>query len=479
MSPGTAFRRAASLAATALLLGASSLALAAATIVIVNGDGPGEGFNDPTPVAPVGGNPGTTLGAQRLNAFQFAANRWGATLTSTSPIFVFAVFDPLPCTPTSAVLGAAGTWSVFANFPGAPAANTWYHSALADKVAGGDLDPGEPDIIAQFNVNLGQAGCFTGSFFYLGLDNSAPAGQPDLVAVLLHEFGHGLGFAAVTSGNTGVRIGPPFYPAVWEGNVLDTTTGLTWLQMDDTQRASSARKPRKLVWTGANTTSTAPSVLLAGTPRLVVGGANAAAGTYDVGAASFGPALTSAGVTGDIMPVVDQVNGTGLACNPLDALNALAVAGNIALVDRGVCGFAVKVKNAQNAGAKAVIVVENVAGGPPTGLGGTDPTVTIPSVRVTLDDGNLIKAALQFRSRTRSGVIGTLNLNTAQLAGADPLGRLLLFTPNPYQQGSSVSHWDTSAIPNLLMEPSINPDLTHSVLPPQDLTFRLLQDIGW
>jgi hypothetical protein len=34
----------------------------AATIVIVNNDGAGEGFNDPTPVAPVGGNPGVTLG---------------------------------------------------------------------------------------------------------------------------------------------------------------------------------------------------------------------------------------------------------------------------------------------------------------------------------------------------------------------------------------------------------------------------------
>jgi hypothetical protein len=220
-------------------------------------------------------------------------------------------------------------------------------------------------------------------------------------------------------------------------------------------------------------------VLLPGTPRLVVGGTNAAAGTYEVGPASFGPVLTPAGVTGDIMPVVDQANGTGLACTALDALNALAVAGNIALVDRGTCGFTVKVKNAQNAGAKAVIVVDSVAGGPPSGLGGTDPTVTIPSVRVTLEDGNLIKTALQFRSRTRSGVVGTLNLNTAQLSGADPLGRLLLFTPSPYQQGSSVSHWDTIAIPNQLMEPAINAGLAHSVIPPQDLTFRLLQDIGW
>jgi len=59
------------------------------------------------------------------------------------------------------------------------------------------------------------------------------------------------------------------------------------------------------------------------------------------------------------------------------------------------------------------------------------------------------------------------------------LGRALLFTPNPFQGGSSVSHFDTLATPNQLMEPAINGDLLHTVLPPYDLTFRLLQDIGW
>ena len=59
------------------------------------------------------------------------------------------------------------------------------------------------------------------------------------------------------------------------------------------------------------------------------------------------------------------------------------------------------------------------------------------------------------------------------------VGRALLFTPNPYQGGCSESHWDTIAFPNQLMEPAINGDLTHSVVTPQDLTFKLLQDIGW
>src|SRR5262245_50033932 len=48
-------------------------AVEAAVIRVLNKDNPGEGFNDPTPVAPVGGNTGTTLGQQRLLAFQHAA----------------------------------------------------------------------------------------------------------------------------------------------------------------------------------------------------------------------------------------------------------------------------------------------------------------------------------------------------------------------------------------------------------------------
>ena len=53
-------------------------------ITIVNGNDPGVGFNDPTPVAPVGGNPMTTRGAQRLFAFQHAAELWAETLEALS-----------------------------------------------------------------------------------------------------------------------------------------------------------------------------------------------------------------------------------------------------------------------------------------------------------------------------------------------------------------------------------------------------------
>ncbi len=61
------------------LLFAANMAFAGAKITIVNNNAPGVGFNDPSPRAPIGGNPGTTLGQQRLNAFEFAANTWGST----------------------------------------------------------------------------------------------------------------------------------------------------------------------------------------------------------------------------------------------------------------------------------------------------------------------------------------------------------------------------------------------------------------
>ncbi|NJO17499.1 MAG: hypothetical protein HC877_17670 [Thioploca sp.] len=57
-------------------------ALAVVQIVVANNDGAGEGFNDPTPFTPAGGNPALTVGRARLIAFQYAAHIWGSHLNS-------------------------------------------------------------------------------------------------------------------------------------------------------------------------------------------------------------------------------------------------------------------------------------------------------------------------------------------------------------------------------------------------------------
>jgi hypothetical protein len=465
-------------AALAFVLAGAGAAQAAATIVIVNQNGPGEGFNDPTPAAPVGGNAGTTLGEQRLIAFQHAANIWGATLDSTVPIRVGAAFVPLACTASGAVLGSAGAYEIWTDFPNAPRANTWYPSALASKLAGADLTaPLDPHIIARFNSRLGLfADCLPGSGFYLGLDNR-PGTQIDLVTVLLHEMGHGLGFQTFTDDETGQL----FFgiPSVWDYHLVDNRSNTPWVAMTDAQRAASAITWRGLSWDGPNVNAAVPRVL---GPRsnLNIGGANAggAAGNYYVGDASFGPPVSATPLSGQLMPVVDQADGSGLACTPLSTTNALAVRNNIALVDRGTCDFVTKARNVQAAGAIGMVVVDNVPGDV-VGLSGNDPSITIPSVRITLADGGTIKARLQQRSRTKSGVTATLALDTTQLAGADARRRILMYTPSINVPGSSVSHYTTEAKPNQLMEPSINSDLLHTVTPPRDLTFPLLHDIGW
>ena len=95
-------------------LAAAAPAAATARIIIINGDGPSEGFDDPTPAAPVGGNPGTTKGQQRLIAFQYAAGLWGLMLDSTVEVRVLADFAPLGAN----VLGSAGATAIFSDFPG-------------------------------------------------------------------------------------------------------------------------------------------------------------------------------------------------------------------------------------------------------------------------------------------------------------------------------------------------------------------------
>ena len=449
-------------------------AFANSTITIVNVDGPGEGFNDagaPDPVSTAGGNPGATIGAQRLYAFQFAANIWSQLLDSKVPIFVQASFDPLTCTATGATLGAAGSLQIFANFPNAPVADTWYQVALANKLAGVDLappsEPGSPnDIVAFFNSNLnGNPACLGGRGWYYGTDTNHGT-NIDLITVLLHEFAHGLGFANFVNEATGSNAGPPFLSDIYSTFTLDTSNGLHWDGMTDAQRQASAINVNRVVWDGETVTAAVPGALAFGTPGLTIDSPPAIAGIYRVGSASFGPTLSAPGVTGNIVLANDGVGATADGCEPFT--NAAAISNNIALVDRGTCSFNVKAAQAQAAGAKAVIIANNAPGSAP-GLGGVDPTITIPTVGLSQADGNAIKAQLGI------GVHGNVGVNLSVRAGANPDGLALLNAPNPVQLGSSISHWDPIAFPNRLMEPAINADLTHGV----DMTLPLFRDIGW
>jgi hypothetical protein len=446
---------------------ASYDARGAATIIIQNVDSPNTGFNDPTPVSPVGGNTGTTLGEQRLNAFQFAANIWGATINSSVPITIRASWAALQCDATTAVLGQATSVGTFRNFPNAPVPNTWYTGALANALSGIDLDPNAAEISAQFNSNLGNANCLGGRGFYLGLDGAHGANE-DLVSVLMHEFAHGLGFLTFTNASSGAfSNGIPttgsVSPTIYDHFLIDDTTGKTWVQMSPTERKASAINTGNLAWMGAQTTNDLRGVL--GTPRLRVNAPSGIAGNYAVGTADFGSHVTTSGLTANVVQASPNDGCAALT-------NAAAVSGRIAIIDRGTCNFTVKVKNAQDAGAVGVVMVNNVSPGV-IQMGGGDPSITIPTLMVSLADGGTLKSQLT------NGLNVTLLLDNSALGGTDAQGRALMFAPNPVQLGSSVSHWDTSLFPNQLMEPANSGDLSHSVAIPADLTGSQLHDIGW
>jgi hypothetical protein len=434
-----------------------------AQIVIVNVNAPGVGFNDPTPATPIGGNTGTTRGQQRLIAFQRAAEIWAARLDSNVPIRIRAQFTALG----PGVLGSAGPISVVRNFANAPLANTWYHVALANKLAGVDLVPANDDITANFSTNFN---------FYLGLDNNHGT-QPDLVTVLLHEFAHGLGFSQLANLNTGALFNGS--PDQYNTKLFDLTLGLHWPQMTNAQRAASAIRFGRVVWNGNFVTAGVPNVLLLGTPEVRVTTPAPIAGVFQFGTAAFGPTVTNSNVSADIVAAVDEVEVGGTdtdGCSPFS--NAGAVSGKIALIERGLCGFAQKARNATDAGALGVIIYNNAAnanaaapGMANDGVNGA--FVTIPTVSLRRADGLAIVAQL---GGTVGGFIGN---NLTIRAGADVADRARVFAPFPIQGGSSISHYDSIARRNLLMEPAINNDLTHKVKAPDDLTFELLRDIGW
>ena len=129
----------------------------------------------------------------------------------------------------------------------------------------------------------------------------------------------------------------------------------------------------------------------------VVINTGSAAGIYRAQGAAFGSALDPTGVTGDVVLVND---GTPPLTDACQALPANSLSEKIALIDRGGCTFVVKVKNAQNAGAVAAIIANNQGDSIFT-MGGTDSTITVPSVFIGQTDGGKIKGGLPANGTVR------------------------------------------------------------------------------
>jgi len=172
-------------------------------------------------------------------AVQAAVDIWSENFASTVPINVNVKWGS---SSSYGVLASASAKNNFSNFNGAPDKTLYYASALANALAGRDLDPTSPEIEISITSNAP---------WYYGTDGNCPARSFDLVSVILHEMGHGLGFV---SGNY-------YEPFSGFGRVDQPTPFDAYAQLPDGRRLADMPSPSleagkamtsDLFWSGDN-----------------------------------------------------------------------------------------------------------------------------------------------------------------------------------------------------------------------------------
>ena len=421
-------------------------ALGGAEVRIVDGNGAGEGLNDPTPATPVGNNPGTTVGAQRRIAFQYAASLWAATLGNQVPIRVHAEFAALECSGGTAVLGSSGPTALYDD--------SRVPAALANEQAGHDLDPGQDEIEARFSSAVGTASCAQGGWYY-GLDNLAPTGTTDLTSVVLHELAHG--FCFIKSAG------------VFKEKTLDDASQTLLAQLTESAYQTAITTPMNVSWVGPEVRSQKSDYLTHTDGLLRLPGDG---GVFYLAQARFGPPPID--ITAPLALAQPQAAGG----TPADACGPLQPAeGRLLLADRGlrpdgglICLVSQRALNAQAAGAVGILIRHGQPGGIPVAYtGDAGPGLTIPVWGISKEDGATVESYL-----AGGGSVVSVEAK-GRRSGENVQGDVLLYTPTTFSDGSSLGHWDSSAVPPLLMEPIINPALSRDL----DLTPAALQDLGW
>jgi hypothetical protein len=170
---------------------------------------------------------------------QAAVDVWAENFESKVPIHIEATWGR---SSSYGVLGSARPGSYFANFVGAPDPSLWYPSALANALAGKDLDGDNPEIIITVN-SLAD--------WYRGGGVGPSKTEYDLQSVMLHEMAHGLGFLSTSSYDEFFGYGSIDQPTPFDA----------YVQTGDGRRLSDLPSPSlelgealtsKLVWSGAN-----------------------------------------------------------------------------------------------------------------------------------------------------------------------------------------------------------------------------------
>jgi hypothetical protein len=169
---------------------------------------------------------------------QAAVDVWQANFTSSVPITIEATWGR---SASYGVLGSARPGNYYSEFEGAPDQTLWYPSALANALAGKDLEPNNPEMVIQVNS---VANWDTRN------DGAPTKSEYDLESVFLHEMGHGLGFLSTDS----------YDKFFGYGNIEQPTPFDAYAQTSDGRRLSDLPSPSlelgkamtsTLVWSGS------------------------------------------------------------------------------------------------------------------------------------------------------------------------------------------------------------------------------------
>ena len=172
-------------------------------------------------------------------SIQRAIDIWSENFSSKVPVNVNVAWTKAP---NSTILASASAKNIFSNFNGAPDKTLYYPSALANALAGVDLDIGEPEL--EINVT-------TGDFWYYGLDGKCPSNKYDLVSVILHEMAHGLGFMSGTYYDPATRVGRFLQPTAFDAYV-QLPDGRRLVDLPSPSLEIGAALTSTLLWSGAN-----------------------------------------------------------------------------------------------------------------------------------------------------------------------------------------------------------------------------------
>ena len=170
--------------------------------------------------------------------FQAAADVWASHFASSTPITIDASWVQIGA---ANVLGSARPGSYFIGFEGAPDSTLWYPSALANALAGKDLDKKQAEMIIQVNSE---------AYWNTRNDGLSYSQEYDLQSVFLHEMAHGLGFLSTDS----------YDPIFGFGRIEEPTPFDAYALVEDGRRLSDLPSPSielgialrsPLVWSGA------------------------------------------------------------------------------------------------------------------------------------------------------------------------------------------------------------------------------------